>query len=198
MKLNRWDIINCFVKERGFKSFLEIGTQSGITFRNIQVETKVSVDPDKNTGATYHMTSDDYFKKHKTRFDIIFIDGLHEAEQAYRDIMNALKHLNKDGVIVVHDCHPTTEDMQGPYHGQHFWTGDVWKAFMFYRRTSPYRTYTLDHDFGCGVIDTAYAAEHDLIKCVPDNMTELTYDDFINHPEWMGFTVEWKGGNENE
>ena len=190
--MTRYDIINNIIRFCGFRSFLEIGTASGETFNNIDVPEKVSVDPDVNTAATYHMTSDEYFKRHRAKFDIIFIDGLHEAEQAYRDIQNALKHLNQGGAIVVHDVHPTDERMQQPYTNQHFWTGDVWKAFVKARRELPYQTFVYDYDFGCGVILTAYSKDEDLSD-LPSDMSKMTYQDFVDHPEWMNFVLTKEG-----
>ena len=186
--MNRWDIINRFIQDRNFHSFLEIGTASGQTFRNVIAEEKVSVDPNPNTNATYHTTSDEYFKGRKGRkkFDIIFIDGLHECHQVWRDIQNSLERLNQGGVIVLHDCHPADKHMQEPFTNQHLWTGDVWKAFVKARAELNYACYVIDEDFGCGVIDTAYMAEQNKPE-LPTEMDSMTYEDFVNHPEWMDF-----------
>ena len=52
------------------------------------------------------MTSDEFFKKNRQNFDIIFLDGLHTYEQTIKDIDNGLRFLNTSGVILVHDCLP--------------------------------------------------------------------------------------------
>ena len=57
----RYDLINAFIKARKYKSFLEIGTAGGETFRAVNCEIKVSVDPCKEAGATFQMTSDEFF-----------------------------------------------------------------------------------------------------------------------------------------
>jgi predicted O-methyltransferase YrrM len=44
------------------------------------------------------------FAKNTKKFDIVFVDGLHIEEQSTKDIHNALKVLNENGTIVVHDC----------------------------------------------------------------------------------------------
>ena len=54
---------------------------------------KIEVDP--NSGGTHKMTSDDFFRDNKEKFDLIFIDGLHETNQVDRDIENSLKFINK-------------------------------------------------------------------------------------------------------
>ena len=96
--------------------------------------------------------------------------------------------LNKGGVIVMHDCHPDCEECAA--HVDEYrapdrpWCGDVWKAFALLRSELRYKTYVWDHDWGCGVIDTAEGAE--TAGRLPD-VERLTYADFVAHPEWMGF-----------
>ena len=145
------------------------------------------------------MTSDEFFdltrnnqsaEGHMT-FDIIFIDGLHECHQALRDIRNASELLNPDGVIVMHDCLPTSEAMQihSDYYPGGLWTGDVWKAFVAARSYFPHSMYTIDRDFGCGIIDTKH--EHNTNHCFPSDMDSMTYEQFVaNRNEWMNI----KGG----
>ena len=49
-------------------------------------------------------TSDDYFKKNlKEKFDLIYIDGNHHADNVLRDARNSFKLLNKGGFIVFDD-----------------------------------------------------------------------------------------------
>ena len=191
--MTRWEIINAIIADRGYTSFLEIGTQKGATINRVNTPVKVSVDPDPRTNATYIMTSDQYFQEHKDRFDLVFVDGLHECSQAYRDVQNALKILNRGGVIVMHDCHPESREMQEPYHGQYFWTGDVWKAFVKARAELPYEIYVIDQDFGCGIIDTAKKKTKDT-SGLPTDMARMRYEDFERHPEWMDFRQEWRDG----
>jgi predicted O-methyltransferase YrrM len=102
----RFDIINYLISVNGYKSFLEIGTQAKINFTSINVDRKVCVDPDPNAEADYQITSDDYFDNNFEKFDIVFVDGLHHADVAYRDIVNSLRRLNPGGCIVVHDVIP--------------------------------------------------------------------------------------------
>lgn len=187
--MTRYDILNTFISHRNFHSFLEIGTYIGQTFRAVNCDTKVSVDPDHKTPATHHVTSDEYFSTHNDKFDIIFIDGLHEHDQVYRDITNSLQHLTHNGVIVLHDCHPTSEKMQEHHTTSQYdfaWTGDVWKAFVKARATLPYEMYVIDHDMGCGVIDTAIPRTSD-VSSLPVDMSAMTYSDFTSHPEWFNF-----------
>ena len=190
----RWDLINYYIKKYNFKYFLEIGTFKGELFNKIEIENKISVDPEKTTNASYHLKSNDFFKINKNTFDIIFIDGFHEKNQVNLDIKNALNCLNKGGVIVMHDCHPDSEQCQRScleydglfYLGGGNWTGDCWKAFVKNRAELPYEMYVWDEDWGCGVIDTNIKKISDT-SALPTDMEKMTYEDFVNHPEWMNF-----------
>ena len=52
-------------------------------------------------GGTHKMTSDEFFYNNNDKFDIIFIDGLHQYEQVIKDVKNSLNCLTKNGII---DC----------------------------------------------------------------------------------------------
>ena len=84
--MRRWDLLNCYISHYGFKSLLEIGHDKGEAFRQFRVEEKQSVDPNPRTHATWIMTSDDFFGKCQRKYDIIFVDGLHEHNQVYRNM----------------------------------------------------------------------------------------------------------------
>lgn len=189
--MKRWDIINEYIIHYAFKSFLEIGHDKGEAFSHIDILTKESIDPNADTNPTYVMTSDDFFERYNSKYDIIFIDGLHEHSQVYRDILNALSHLNSNGVIIMHDCHPMTEahQMHKFTHSGGDWTGDCWKAFIKARATLPYEMYVYDYDWGCGIIDTNIERISDVSE-LPTIMATMTYDMLIEHPEWMNFSKQ--------
>ena len=188
----RTDLINHYVKTRGYKSFLEIGTADGANFRAVECERKVCVDPDPEAKATYCTTSDEFFSevvRPNAKFDIVFVDGFHEWSQALRDVKNSLRHLKKGGVIVMHDCHPVSEEcarhMDRYVKPEGAWCGDVWKAFVRLRSLVPFEMFVWDHDFGCGVVDTSKQAS---VKAeVPEDVRDLTYADFLDNPHWMNF-----------
>lgn len=152
----RWNIVNKFIKDRGFKKYLEIGVYRKQMYNKIICEHKECVDPDSNANATHTMTSDDFFGKYSNnRYDIIFIDGLHHSDTVDRDIRNSLTVLNDGGVIVLHDCNPSTEIHQRvPQESEH-WNGDVWKSIVkfIHSEHKNYNIYTVDVDEGIGVIE---------------------------------------------
>ena len=52
---------------------------------------------------THHSTSDNFFKKNKTKFDLIYIDASHTYENVLRDGKNAINVLNHNGLIIFDD-----------------------------------------------------------------------------------------------
>lgn len=169
--MNRIDIINGLIVKNNYKTYLEIGVRDGSCFNAINCHGKIGVDPDQSSAANVKITSDEFFENiykgvtvnpvngtfitAPSKYDIIFIDGLHHADQVIKDIENSLKHLNEGGTIVMHDCLPTSEFMQlipqRPDHNE--WTGDVWKAFVHYRQTrDDLEMRVVDTDYGCGII----------------------------------------------
>src|SRR5690554_2397774 len=100
----RSDIINfLLVKLKRETTYLEIGVRNPAdNYDKINSTIKYSVDPGieyKENPVDFKLTSDDFFSQLKNgkilnqeiKFDVIFIDGLHLAEQVDRDIKNALE-----------------------------------------------------------------------------------------------------------
>lgn len=153
--MNRADIINKMIKKYDYESYLEIGINNPNVDRSwekIEINVKHGVDPNFDT--TYKMTSDSFFEDHITqKYDIVFVDGLHIFEQAYADIKNSLEWLNKNGVIIVHDCNPMNELFQRRDRASDAWNGDVWKAIVKLRMEEVGLTiHTVDTDEGCAII----------------------------------------------
>lgn len=181
--MKRNDIINLFIEKYNYKKYLEIGLSCGSNFRSINCAYKVSVDPDNKTNPTFKMTSDDFFSLNQDTFDVIFIDGLHHADQVYRDIENSIKILNTNGVIICHDMNPSDYKMQCVPRCQVEWTGDCWKAFVEFRMRNPdLETFVIDTDYGVGVIRRN---NHKLMQNFNIDI-ELTYSNLEkNRKEWL-------------
>jgi hypothetical protein len=95
--------------------------------------------------------SDEFFATLPKRinFDYIFVDGLHEWSQAFRDILNSLNRLNPGGVILVDDVLPDDEYSAMPDEAAsrrirynlgidaERWHGDVFKALIAVRLLFP-------------------------------------------------------------
>ena len=175
-------IINKVIKERNYRSYLEIGCDKNKNYGNIEVEKKIGVDP--NIGGTHKMTSDEFFKKNKDNFDIVFIDGLHECEQVDRDIENSLKFLNPKGIILLHDCLPIKIWHQIVPSVYPKWNGDVWKSIVKARTKTHINTYTIIADHGIGVIFREKNRKP--LKLDIKNFKKLKYEEYYkNHSEFM-------------
>jgi hypothetical protein len=159
--VQRYDIINHLIEKYKLINYLEIGVFKGENIKKIKAAHKDGVDPGAEGFTTpevnYPMTSDEFFKllegHDEIKYDIIFIDGLHHADQVEKDIKNSLNHLVKGGFIVLHDCNPISYDAQLIPRQTVVWNGDVWKAFVDFKVNNPlYSCCVVDTDFGVGVI----------------------------------------------
>ena len=146
----RWDMIEYLIKKNDYKKYLEIGCDQNQLFSRINIQNKVGVDP--ASGGNVRETSDNFFEKNKDMFDIIFIDGLHIYEQVKKDILNSIKYLNDEGVILIHDCLPDSMAKQAVPRYKLQWNGDVWKAIVDLRRNTDLEIFTCEIDQGIGII----------------------------------------------
>lgn len=173
----RYDLINKVVKKFGFKNYLEIGVFfPEDCFDKIEVENKDGVDPgveNPKNPVKYQMESDSFFERLEDglldlpadhKWDLIFIDGLHTADQVLKDIENSLNHLNDGGYIMLHDCNPPTYLHQREdylWEGKYLpWNGTVWKA-LYYLRTHrrDLKVGVVNTDWGVGIIRRESTAE---------------------------------------
>ena len=178
--MTRIEIIRRSLVAVGGRRYLEIGVKDGTCFRAIDAETKVAVDPRfafrvpflarlrtalrRTSGELYFpTTSDSFFARHGARlapFDVVFVDGLHTAEQAHRDVVNALEVLGPDGLVVVHDCNPQSAAAAAPtlveaartdgFVGD--WNGDVYRAIVRLRTRDDLVASVLDTDQGVALV----------------------------------------------
>ncbi len=182
--MTRTDIINQLIKYYNYKDYLEIGVDQAVNIKAVNIKNKTGVDPDTKSQIYYpdvlKLTSDEFFDYWPTKFDIIFIDGLHEHHQVYRDINNALRYLNEEGTIVCHDMLPPDEACQRMPREQSMWTGDCWKAWAQIRAENENLSmFVVDTDFGCGIIKRGKQKRIQLHQ-------NLCWISFVkNKQEWM-------------
>ena len=176
-KPSRLDIINKIIIHKNYKSYLEIGCFSNELFNSVSIDHKIGVDP--VSGGNIKKTSDEYFRENKKKFDIIFIDGLHHYEQVKRDIENSLNFLNPQGVILLHDCLPSTVFDQAVPRCTYKWNGDVWKAIVEARCRDDIDTYTCFADQGIGLI--LKRKNKNILSLNCNNFKKLTFKDYFNN-----------------
>ena len=146
--MSRTLLIQYLATRYQYRSYLEIGCEYNKNFNvfhqnSTTFDVVVGVDP--ILGGTLRMTSDEFFLHNQKQnhnhnqmtFDVIFIDGLHEAHQLYLDVENALHILNPDGTIVLHDCHPAHPNYasfpRDEEDANFYWNGDAYRAAIALR-----------------------------------------------------------------
>jgi len=163
-EIKRYDIINYLIDKYNLVNYLEIGVFQGENIRKVKALHKDGVDPGVEgyvvPEVNYPVTSDAFFELIKghddIKYDIIFIDGLHEYKQVNKDIRNSLRHIKEGGFILLHDCNPVSFEAQLPDRQTIAWNGDTWKAFVEYHLHMPgFEFCCVDTDFGVGVIKTS-------------------------------------------
>jgi len=189
--MTRTDIINLLIQKNNYKKYLEIGVYKGHSYNGVLADIKDSVDPDKDSPAIYHLTSDDFFNKIAPtldyKYDVIFIDGLHHTDQVDKDIENSLKHIVDKGFIILHDCNPSSYDTQLIPRQTIAWTGDVWKAFVDFKINNPlYPSYVIDTDFGVGIIQNISSIKSTFIN------NDISWDQFNNNKKQLLNLMSWE------
>jgi hypothetical protein len=170
------------------ETYLEIGVNTGVSFIPVKATRKWGVDPSYHLTLRrrmkyrvwsllgmkeerlFRVTSDEFFTKNQQMLsahgvDVCLVDGLHTYDQALRDVLSTLRYLRPSGVILLHDCNPTSELMACPasriedlmsqdvpgWDGS--WSGDVWKAIVHLRALqNDLEVFVLDCDTGIGVV----------------------------------------------
>ena len=157
----RDEIINSIINNKQDINYLEIGVEYGTTIKNINTLNKTAVDPDpkfenigkfsninliKLTSDAYFANLDDIYKintiEEDHKFDIIFLDGMHQVEYIIKDIYNSLNYIKSDGKIFIDDILPIKEREQRKIPEKHYyengilkygesWTGDIWKVIYY-------------------------------------------------------------------
>jgi predicted O-methyltransferase YrrM len=154
MITNHTQLLNALIEKHNLKSYLEIGVQNPTNnFDKIKCEEKVGVDPIPcNNSFVEQKTSDDFFNGiTQSYWDLIFIDGLHHADQVKRDFENSLKCLNDNGFIVIHDVLPQNERGTLVPRQAREWWGDVYKfAMTMHDYGCEFKTFNIDN--GCMVV----------------------------------------------
>lgn len=203
--MNRIKAVQRALEGRAKPLYLEIGVQSGKTFRRIAAADKVAVDPRFRLsartkrradalGATHYfeMTSDAFFADPPPLLgrgvDVALIDGLHTYQQVVRDVEKALRFLSDDGVIVLHDCNPRNARIGYPaasfdqFRAENAWwaqflgwSGDVWKAIVQLRTRDDIAVSVLDCDFGVGIVRKGQPRSQ--LRYTPEQIKSLDYAD---------------------
>ena len=174
-------LLNALIEKYNLKSYLEIGVQNPANnFDKIRCDLKTGVDPEIKSYIVdkkkliLSLSSDYFFGGEENvfsleeKFDLIFIDGLHHADQVKRDFENSLKCLNDNGFIVMHDVLPENERGTKIPRETKVWWGDVYKfAMTMHEYGFEFKTFDIDN--GCMLV-----SKTPIIR--PINPSNVKYD----------------------
>jgi hypothetical protein len=169
--LRKMEIVKLLRRKYGFGPCLEISTpNTGQTFSELLDEVPdahrlVYMCPsDADDGRTYTyrteaMTSHQVTSailvanRNSPCYDIIFVDPFHTYACSSIDLSGAFALLRPGGIMVVHDCNPEVASIASPELTPGNWCGVTYMAFIdFTLCREGLSFYTVDTDFGCGVI----------------------------------------------
>lgn len=192
IRYNRIALVNHAIRNRDSTKYLEIGCGAANSlFDSIPLTNKVGVDP--FLGGNFKGTSDQFFLHNKSKFDIIFIDGLHTYNQIRIDVINALNCISVDGLIFLHDMLPRDwVEQHTPIISKNFWTGDVWKIAFELIKTPGIDFRIVKIDFGVGVIKVLdkNVALTNLTKILSDKQFQYFYENINSLP-----IIDWDEAN---
>jgi hypothetical protein len=176
-------LFNKIIKELCYSSYLELGVATGERcYNSIKCENKVGVDTNANLNipGVVCSTTDEYFDSldENIKFDLIYIDACHEKYQVYNDFCNSIKHLNKGGIIVLHDIFPLTEELTSV----ELWNGNVYEMWIELVKNYPDKTATFigfpgDPEGTIGIYFDSYDGSFDKNKIKTIN---YSYDYFFS------------------
>lgn len=167
------------------RSYFEIGVRSGKSLTLSRVPS-VGVDPyyevTQELLCDVHLvrtTSDEFFaRRHPLAhlagqpLDLAFIDGMHLAEYALRDVINTERHCHAASVIVVDDVLPRTVEEAGRGRvgaaKSGAWAGDVYKIIDVLR----------DHRPDLAVIEVDTTPTGTLVILLPDPQNRTLADQY--------------------
>jgi len=193
-EVKRYHIINYLIEKHKLINYLEIGVFKGENIREIKASHKDGVDPGAEgytpPEVNFPMDSNSFFElikgHNEIKYDIIFIDGLHEYSQVKKDIENSLNHIVEGGFILLHDCNPVSYDAQLPNRQTVAWNGDVWKAFVEFKQNNPsFECCVVDTDFGVGFIKNNSSTHNSL------PLINMEYDEFDSNRKNLLNLVTW-------
>ena len=186
--IKRWDLIQNIIDKKRYDNYLEIGCDKDQSFSKIKVKNKIGVDP--VSGGNIRSTSDQFFSSNTSKFDIIFIDGLHHYEQVIKDVNNSLQILNDNGFILLHDCLPRSIAHQAIPRYRGSWNGDVWKALVELRTRTDLDTYTCQIDFGVGIVQKKKNTE--ILSIEKKNFKHLKFSDYYHNFSSFMRVIDYK------
>ena len=151
--------INQVLEWTGGQRYLEIGLKFGSTLEAVRAARRVGVEPAPRfnpwpspKGLRVHVTTSDAFFAQRSGerppLDFVFLDGLHEFGQTYRDLMHAVALMVSGGFILLDDVVPSSAAAAAPTRAEakrlrepddpsREWMGDVFRIMSVLDEAHP-------------------------------------------------------------
>ncbi len=163
--MQKFEIVNALIAHRRYRSYLEICTPlTGFRFARVDRSRlkrchriMYNSPPEFDDGHEITFRSEDEhvgdLLDPAARYDLIFVDPHHTFECSLRDLNLASHLLEPGGTIVVHDCSPPFRESASASFRRGSWCGLTYCAYIQFVLSHPELDYyTVDSDFGCGII----------------------------------------------
>lgn len=207
--------LNYLIERLGLTSYLEIGLGNGGTFDCVKAARKVGVDPHpwnpavSSLEGVHILSSDEYFSRNwhtEIKFDLILLDGLHTAEQTYRDFVNSLHYAHATTIWLIDDVVPSdvysaipdqteaVRQRKAALGGNDMaWHGDVYKAlWMIKAFHNNMRVRTFWKRQPQALVYYSAAAKPSPKSATLGEIAALTYEDTVSR------RLEYNPGDEEE
>lgn len=100
-----------------------------------------------------HRILEDVLRSKNKKFDLICADPFHEYSYSQSDLSLLSRYLTDGGVMVCHDCFPSSKSMAAPIYQPLGWNGETYVAFIEFAYHNPDLFYgLLKIDTGIGII----------------------------------------------
>jgi len=211
--------IDRIAQHTGAQSYLEVGVSRGATFNRVSLNRKVGVDPqfrfeiEKFRGEStelHPITSDRYFTEvaGSRKFDIVFLDGLHQFHQTFRDFCNSLVCSHDRTVWLIDDVFPVDVYSSLPIQRESLkfrrrerndnnlaWHGDVYKLVFAIHDFFPMMSYVTLMGSGNPQTIAWKSPRNNFIPVFNslEKIERLGYFDMLNHGDVFNGKSEEEG-----
>lgn len=148
--MNRHELLARLHEQLRPRTYLETGINTGRSL-SLSRASSVGIDPDfaiaEEIQADVHLartSSDEFFARRRPLahlpvpvVDLAFVDGMHLAEYALRDVVAVERFTSPTSVVVIDDVLPRTVPMANRKRETKRWTGDVFKVPAALRAMRP-------------------------------------------------------------
>ena len=186
----RHAFINKAISQYKDCKYLEIGVDQNQVFNSIPLKSDKKFGVDPLRGGNYRMTSDEFFKKYNhLKFNVIFIDGLHEYEQCQRDCLNSIKFLEVGGIILFHDFLPRSPYEENVPRKQSSWSGDVWKVAVELSNSVNVDFRIVNIDYGVGILKIKKDFKYNKMN----NLKNENFNNFLEYKKKLPIITSEEG-----